>query len=67
MDAMETNTLMRASEVAQKLGLGRSKTYELIAAGRLPTVRIGRSVRVPREALERWIKTQTREAADVIE
>ncbi len=50
--------LLRADEVAKALGLGRSKTYELMNSGRLPVVRIGRSVRVPASALRHWIETQ---------
>ncbi|WP_245738974.1 helix-turn-helix domain-containing protein [Sphingomonas rubra] len=34
--------LLPISDAAKALGLGRSKTYELIAAGRLETVAIGR-------------------------
>jgi excisionase family DNA binding protein len=56
--------LLKADEVAQILGLGRSKTYELIASGALPTVRIGRAVRVPRAALEDWVRNQTRTSAN---
>ncbi len=56
--------LLRAEQVARALGLGRSKTYELMAAGQLPVVRIGRSVRVPREALEEWVRQQTVTDAD---
>lgn len=51
--------LMRANEVAAALGVGRATAYELMASGKLPTVRIGRSVRVPRAELERWIRRQT--------
>ena len=51
--------LLRASEVASLLGLGRSTVFALLADGELPIVRIGRSVRVPRAALERWIDEQT--------
>jgi len=31
----------------------------MVAAGELPVIRIGRSVRIPRQALERWIRDQT--------
>ncbi len=48
--------LLRAEEVQEALGLGRSKTYQLIASGELPVVRIGRCVRVPAEALQRWVE-----------
>lgn len=51
--------LLRAEEVARILGIGRSKTYELIARGELPSLRIGRLVRVPRHALDQWIADHT--------
>jgi excisionase family DNA binding protein len=51
--------LLRAAEVAKLLGLGRSTVFALLAAGELPVVRIGRSVRVPRAALERWVDERT--------
>ena len=47
--------LLRAAEVQCILCIGRSKTYEMMATGELPTVRIGRAVRVPLPALEQWI------------
>ncbi len=50
--------LLRAEEVQKVLGLGRSKVYEMMAAGELPTVRIGRSVRVPAAALAEWVKSR---------
>jgi excisionase family DNA binding protein len=51
--------LLRAEEVGRLLGIGRSKVYELIAAGELPVVRVGGSLRVNRLALERWIEAST--------
>ena len=50
--------LLRPAEVAQTLGIGRTKTYELIATGSLPCIKIGNRPRVPVEALERWIQEQ---------
>jgi len=47
--------LLSVEEVARALRLGRSKTYELIASGELETVLIGRSVRVPVDAIERFV------------
>jgi excisionase family DNA binding protein len=47
--------LLRPAEVSELTGVGKSKTYELIAAGVIPSVRIGKSVRVPADALKRWI------------
>jgi len=51
--------LLRPTEVAEMLGLSRSKIFELLAAGELPVVRIGRATRVAREELERWVAEQT--------
>ena len=51
--------LLRATEAGKLLGLGRSKVFAMVAAGELPVIRIGRSVRIPRQALERWIRDQT--------
>jgi excisionase family DNA binding protein len=51
-------SLLTVSEAAQVLSIGRTKTYELMSAGDLPVVRIGRAVRIPRRALERWVDEQ---------
>lgn len=53
--------LLRVEEAARILGIGRTKAYELVAAGAIPTLRIGRAVRVPRTALFVWIQSQTSE------
>ncbi len=55
--------LLKPLEVAELLGIGRSKTYELIGAGLIPSVRIGTSVRVPTDSLRAWISKQTDDAA----
>ena len=54
--------LLKAGEVAELLGLGRSKVFAMLAVGELPVIRIGRSVRVPHAALEGWIAEQTQHA-----
>lgn len=61
---MNDRALLRVEEVARLLGIGRSKAYELVATGDLPALRIGRLIRVPRHALDRWIaeRTEWREA-----
>jgi excisionase family DNA binding protein len=40
------------------LSISRTKAYELIAAGVLPSVRVGASVRVPAAQLRAWIENQ---------
>jgi excisionase family DNA binding protein len=55
--------LLKAGDVAKLLGLGRSKVFAMLAVGELPVVRIGRSVRVPRAALDDWIAEHTQHAS----
>lgn len=56
--------LLKPAEVAEVLGIGRSRAYQLIGSGRLPTVVVGSSVRVPADALNRWIEEHTRPGDD---
>jgi len=55
MDRHLDKLLLRPNEVAEMTGLGRSKTYELIAEGVIPSVKIGKCVRVPADRLREWI------------
>lgn len=50
--------LLTIPEAARMIGLGRSKTYELVTRGELRVVRIGRAVRLPRTAVENWVAEQ---------
>jgi excisionase family DNA binding protein len=50
--------LLRPLEAAEAIGIGRSKVYELLASGELPSVRVGSSVRVPVDALREWVTRQ---------
>jgi len=45
--------LLSVTRAAEVLGVSRSTLYQLVAAGRVPVVRLGRAVRVPRRELER--------------
>jgi len=47
--------LLRPVEAAEMLGVGRSTIYALLASGEVPSLRVGRSVRVPVEALRQWV------------
>ena len=50
--------LLKPMEAAEILGIGRSRMYEMLAQGELPSIRIGRSVRIPVDALQLWIREQ---------
>jgi excisionase family DNA binding protein len=53
--------LLRPIEAAAALGISRSKIYELLSSGGLPSVRVGASVRVPVDALREWIARRVTE------
>jgi excisionase family DNA binding protein len=46
---------LRVGEAATVLGIGRSKLYELIASGRLRSVKIDSARRVPVAALQEFL------------
>ncbi len=48
--------LLRMSEVAELLNISRAKAYELVGAGVIPSIMIGKLRRVSRRALEAWIR-----------
>lgn len=56
---MDERMTLSVEETAEHLGIGRNRAYDLIRRGDLPSLRIGRSIRVPREALNTWITRQT--------
>lgn len=47
--------LLTPTEAAAALGIGRSKVYELLQTGTLPSVRIGACRRVPAEAVHIFV------------
>ena len=47
----ETPSTLKVAEVQADLRIGRNQVYELLRSGQLRSVRIGRAIRVPAEAL----------------
>lgn len=48
--------ILTVDEAAAFLRIGRSSAYSAIAAGQLPAIRIGRKLRVSRDALARLVE-----------
>ncbi len=55
--------LLKPEEAAVLLSVGRSRVYELMAAAKLESVRIGGSRRIPVAALDAFVKQLQEEAA----
>jgi excisionase family DNA binding protein len=55
-EAAPQRLLLRIPEVAETLGIGRTKIYEMIATGELPTIRVGRAVRISVSTLQKWVE-----------
>lgn len=55
----ERREYLKVPEVAEVLRIARSRAYELVAEGEIPAVKIGRSVRVSRKELDRWLEEQS--------
>jgi len=51
--------LLTVDETAAALQIGRNTVYGLIQRGELPVVPFGRTIRVSRVALERWIEQRS--------
>lgn len=51
--------IMTVPEAAAYLRIGRTRAYELVRTGILPSVKLGRLVRIPRDLLLAWLATDT--------
>lgn len=51
-------SLLTVEEMAKVLRIGRVKAYQVVKTPGFPSVKIGRSVRVPAESLSIWIQQQ---------
>ena len=52
----EPARLLTIAEVSERLGLGRTKTFELLKRGELRSVRIGGARRIPSSEVEGFIE-----------
>jgi excisionase family DNA binding protein len=55
--------LLTPERAADRLDVGRTTVYELIASGQLDSVKIGRARRIPAEALVAYVERLRNQAA----
>ncbi len=48
----------KVKEVADKLDCTPLTIYRMIREGNIPAIRIGRNFRIPREAMDKWLKEE---------
>ena len=58
--SLEDSLLVTVERAAELLGVGRTFVYRLINSGDLPSVKMGRSRRIVRAALDEYVKGLSR-------
>ena len=57
-DIGELPVVLKVHHIQETLGISRQESYRLVHTAGFPVMRIGRSIRVPREAFLRWLDQQ---------
>ena len=47
--------IVTVGELAKMLKIGRNTAYELVRSGQIPSVKIGRQIRVPKQAVVAYL------------
>ena len=55
-DLHELPMTLQVEDLMPILGIGRNTAYQLIRSGQIRSVRIGRQIRIPREALLEFLR-----------
>ena len=55
-DLQDLPMTLRVEDLMPILGIGRNTAYELIRSGQIRSVRIGRQIRIPRDALLEFLR-----------
>jgi excisionase family DNA binding protein len=53
--SISTEKLLKCEQVASILNISRSQTYKIVNEGHLPSIKIGKSVRVRASDLEKYL------------
>ncbi len=54
----ESTELLSITQVCQELGMGKSWVYHRIKSGEIPSVKLGRNIKVKREDLDQYLENQ---------
>lgn len=53
--------ILTVPELARALRVGRTTAYEIVRKGLIPSMRVGKVIRIPRQALENFLQKGGRE------
>ena len=53
--SQSASQVLTISEVMEYLQIGRSHAYQLVAEGKIPSIRLGRKIVIPRKRLEKLL------------
>lgn len=54
-EADKKRLAINVDECAARLGLSRNVVYDLVAQGKIPSVRVGRRIVIPEQGVEAWL------------
>ncbi len=61
-DGVSAVTFLTVAEVAAAMRVSKMTVYRLVHAGELPAARVGRSFRVPEEAVDEYLRKSYHQA-----
>ena len=51
----ELTLTLRVEELMPILGIGRNTAYELVRSGQIRSIKVGKQIRIPKEALREYL------------
>ena len=56
----EEKPVLTVDDIRKYLGIGRNAAYALVMSEGFPVIRIGKTIRIPRDAFLQWLDSQTK-------
>ena len=56
--------IMSINDLRSALGIGRTKAYELVKSGEIKSIRVGKSIRIPKISLLDYVKQSSYNVAE---
>jgi len=51
---MDEQLLLSVPQMARRLSIGKTQAWAIVGRGEVPVIKIGRSTRVPKDAVDDW-------------